>query len=74
MDMTVLNTLGMRSPQAILKLAVKAVEMRAGETLEVWGDSPTFERDVRTWCNRLGKDFLSAGPRGMTGRRVQILF
>lgn len=39
----------------MLKLAVKAPQMQSGQSLEIIGDCPTFEHDVRTWCQRVGK-------------------
>jgi TusA-related sulfurtransferase len=69
-----LNTLGLRSPLPILEIAVKAADMEPGEILEVLGDCSTFERDVRTWCEKLGKIFLSVTDNGTKGKRIQIQF
>jgi tRNA 2-thiouridine synthesizing protein A len=55
MEMQVLNTLGLKCPQPVLKIAIQARKIRPGNILEVLADCPTFERDVRTWCERLGK-------------------
>jgi tRNA 2-thiouridine synthesizing protein A len=55
MAIETLDMLGMKCPQPVLKIAVKAPDMEPGEILEVLGDCPTFERDVRVWCERLGK-------------------
>jgi tRNA 2-thiouridine synthesizing protein A len=59
MAVTVLDMLGMKCPQPVLKMAVKAPDMRPGDILEVLGDCPTFEKDMRTWCERLRKVLLS---------------
>ncbi|MFH0774878.1 MAG: sulfurtransferase TusA family protein [bacterium] len=40
----------MRCPQPILKITVKSPDMTPGDILEVLGDCPTFEKDVRVWC------------------------
>lgn len=69
-----LDTLGMKCPQPVLKLAVKAPEMVPGDILEILGDCPTFERDVRTWCDRLGKILLSVQEEGESRKRIQIQF
>ena len=53
-----LNTLGLKCPQPVLKIAVIAPGMKQGDILEVLGDCSTFEKDIRTWCERLGKTFL----------------
>lgn len=74
MDIQVLDMLGMKCPQPVLKIAVKAPEMTSGEILEVLGDCPTFERDVRAFCQRLGKVLLSVRDEGDGKKRIQIQF
>jgi tRNA 2-thiouridine synthesizing protein A len=73
MAVQVLDTLGMKCPQPVLKIAVAAPNMGDGDILEVLGDCPTFEKDVRTWCERLGKVFLSVKEEAES-RRIQIQF
>ena len=70
----VLDTVGQKCPQPVLKIAVKAPDMNPGDILEVLGDCPTFEKDVRTWCERLGKVFLSIRDEGGDTKRIQIQF
>jgi tRNA 2-thiouridine synthesizing protein A len=70
----VLDTLGMKCPQPVLKLAVRAPDMKPGDILEVLGDCPTFERDMRTWCERLKKVVLSIKDEGKNKKRIQIQF
>ncbi|MBT3259593.1 MAG: sulfurtransferase TusA family protein [Deltaproteobacteria bacterium] len=74
MDIEILDMLGMKCPQPVLKIAVKAPDMNADDILEVLGDCPTFERDVRVWCERLGKTFLSIRDEGSGRKRIQIRF
>jgi tRNA 2-thiouridine synthesizing protein A len=74
MTVEVLDTLGLKCPQPVLKIAVKAPDMKPGEILEVLGDCPTFEKDVRIWCDRLGKIFLSVKDNGAYQKRIQIQF
>jgi tRNA 2-thiouridine synthesizing protein A len=74
MAVEILDTLGLKCPQPVLKIAVKAPDMKAGDVLEVLGDCPTFEKDVRTWCERLGKVFLSMSEEGGDRKRIQIQF
>ena len=69
-----LDTLGMKCPQPVLKIAVMAPDMKPGDVLEVLGDCPTFERDVLTWCKRLEKDVLSVKDEGQEKKRIQIQF
>jgi len=40
--------------------------------LEVLADCPTFERDVRTWCERLGKTLLSVHEEEGYRKTIQI--
>jgi tRNA 2-thiouridine synthesizing protein A len=74
MAVEVLDTLGVKCPQPVLKIAVKAPSMKPGDILEVLGDCPTFERDIRAWCQRLGKVMLSVKEEGVTAKRIQIQF
>ena len=71
----VLDTRGLRCPMPVLRIAVKAVDMNSGDLLEVWGDCPTLERDMRTWCERLGRGrVLAVNDIGDNERRIQIQF
>ncbi len=74
MALEVLDTLGQKCPQPVLKIAVKAPDMKPGDILEILGDCPTFEKDVRTLCERLGKVFLSVQDNGANEKRIQIQF
>ena len=74
MALEVLDTLGQKCPQPVLKIAVKAPDMKHGDILEVLGDCPTFEKVVRTWCERLGKVFLSVQDNGANEKTIQIQF
>jgi tRNA 2-thiouridine synthesizing protein A len=65
-----LNTAGMRCPEPILKIATKVVEMKPEDILEVTGDCPTFEDDVRDWCKRLRKKIIAV--RNEKGLRKKI--
>jgi tRNA 2-thiouridine synthesizing protein A len=74
MAVHVLDTLGLKCPQPVLKIAVRAPNMDPGDILEVLGDCPTFEKDVRTWCERLGKVFLSIKNESENKKAIQIQF
>ncbi len=74
MAVEVLDTLGLRCPQPVLKIAVKAPDMEPGDILEVLGDCHTFEQDVRIWCERLGKVVLSVKDDGTHKKTIQIQF
>lgn len=74
MTVQIVDTLGKKCPQPVLKLAVQAPDMEPADILGVLGDRPTFERDVRTWCERLGKLILSAQDQGAGKKKIQIQF
>ena len=68
-----LDTLGLRCPQPVLKIAAKMPEMKKGDMLEVVGDCQTFEEDIRKWCERMKKTLLAVTQDG-TAKTVQIQF
>jgi tRNA 2-thiouridine synthesizing protein A len=69
-----LDTTGLKCPQPVLKIAAKAPDMNAGDILEVIGDCPTFEKDIKTWCDRMNKPLLWIKDEGESKKRVQIQF
>jgi len=48
--------------------------MGQGDLIDILGDCPTFEKDIRTWCDRLGKVLLSVNDEGAGKKRIQIQF
>jgi TusA-related sulfurtransferase len=74
MAVRVLDTNGLKCPQPVLKIAVMVPDMKEGDILEVLGDCPTFEKDVRTWCERLGRVILSVKYEGGKKKGIQIQF
>ena len=74
MTVEVMDAVGLKCPQPVLKLAVKAPDMGPGSVLDIIGDCPTFENDVRTWCERLGKTILFVKDEGEGKKRIQIQF
>ena len=65
---------GLRCPQPIMKIAVAAPELNPGDVLEVSADCPTFEKDIRLWCERMQKILMWVKDEGGTKRRCQIQF
>jgi tRNA 2-thiouridine synthesizing protein A len=53
------TTLGMRCPQPILLLAHHVRGKPAGTLVEITGDCPTFEKDVRGWADRERRTVLA---------------
>ena len=71
MSTKVIDAKGLRCPQPILKAMEASHAMAKGDMLEVIADCPTFESDMRSWCQRTQKSLLAVRPEG-TAKRVQI--
>jgi tRNA 2-thiouridine synthesizing protein A len=74
MAVQIINAVGLKCPQPILKIAAKSPDMVPGDILEVTADCPTFEKDVRAWCDRLKRVLLSIKDEGGGKIKVQIQF
>jgi tRNA 2-thiouridine synthesizing protein A len=74
MAIKILDNLGLECPQPVLKIAAKSSDMKPGYLLEMIGDYPTFEKDIRAWCQRLNKLVLSFKSEGNGKLRCQIQF
>ena len=59
-----LDALGLKCPQPILEVAVKAKSLQAGDMLEVLADCPTFPSDIEKWCSDMGKVLVSCVDQG----------
>lgn len=55
---------GLRCPLPILKLSSLYPQFKEGEIIEVAGDCPTFEKDIKAWCTKLGKTILNIEKSG----------
>jgi len=74
MAMHTLDALGLKCPQPILKIAVKAKEIEPGDMLEVLADCPSFPKDIDAWCTRMGKTLLVCADEGDGKFKAQIQF
>jgi len=54
-----------------MKMMNISMEMKPGEILEVIADCPTFETDVRKFCQVMGKALLFVKVEG-NSKRVQV--
>ena len=70
----ILDTSGLKCPEPVLKIAMKATELKEGEILEVIADCPTFEKDVKRWCGRLKKTILFIQDIGDGKMKCHIQF
>ena len=55
----IIDAVGLRCPQPILKLTIAMPDMKPGDVVELRADCDTFEQDVRSWCERLNKPLLA---------------
>ena len=74
MTIQTLDTRRLKTPSHLVKIAKKAAHMKPGNILEAWGDCPSFEKDVRTWCEGTGRVFLSIDSDGEGAKIIQIQF
>jgi tRNA 2-thiouridine synthesizing protein A len=69
-----LDTTGLKCPEPVLRLAVKSVEMKPGDILDIVGDCPTFARDIDAWCTRMQKTLLFTTDHENGKVKCQIRF
>lgn len=69
-----LDTLGLKCPQPILKIAIKAKTLEPGDLLEIRADCPSFPDDVKAWCQRTGNTLLLCADHPEGGFSAQIQF
>ncbi|HHW20454.1 MAG TPA: sulfurtransferase TusA family protein [Thermodesulfovibrio thiophilus] len=50
---------GLRCPLPILKLSSLYSQLKQGEVIDIVSDCPTFEKDIKAWCLKLGKTILN---------------
>jgi TusA-related sulfurtransferase len=74
MAKVILDTIGMSCPQVISKIALKALDMKPGDILEVLGDGPCFEDDIRILCKRTRRNFHPIKHEDHHEKRIQIQF
>jgi tRNA 2-thiouridine synthesizing protein A len=69
-----LDTLGLKCPQPILKVAIKARELQPGDILEVSADCHSFPGDIKAWCTKTNKTLLVCADEGGGKFKAQIQF
>lgn len=74
MNTHILDTSGLKCPEPVLKIAMKATDMKEGDILEVIADCPTFTKDVKLWCRRIHKTLLFIQNVGDGKKKCQIQF
>ncbi len=66
------DALGLKCPEPVLKIVAKLSELKEGDILEVKADCPTFACDVQLFCNRLQKRLLFIRTNGNGKMKCQI--
>lgn len=74
MALHILDVLGLKCPQPILKLAVMAKEIQPGDTVEVLADCESFPKDIVAWCGKTKKTLLFCVDEGGGKHKAQIQF
>jgi len=69
-----LDTLGLKCPQPILKVAIMAKSIQPGDLLEVMADCESFPVDIKKWCASTGHTLLFCGDEGGGKHKAQIQF
>jgi tRNA 2-thiouridine synthesizing protein A len=69
-----LDALGLKCPQPVLKVAVQAKQLQAGDMLEVLADCPSFPVDIKAWCDKTGRTLLVCADEGGGKFKAQIQF
>jgi tRNA 2-thiouridine synthesizing protein A len=67
-----LDAKGLACPQPALKMTIESLSMKPGDILEAVADCPTFEADVRGWCQRSKKALLWFKTEPDGGKRCQV--
>ena len=64
METVQIDAKGLRCPQPVLKLAMAIAGKPKGTLVEIAADCPTFEKDVRGWCEKKKLAVLSVRDEG----------
>jgi tRNA 2-thiouridine synthesizing protein A len=59
-----LDCRGLKCPQPVLKVAIRAASADPGTTLEVQADCESFSQDIEKWCSDSGRVLMSVVDRG----------
>jgi tRNA 2-thiouridine synthesizing protein A len=71
MAVKVIDARGLKCPQPQLKMSLESHNLQKGDILECIADCPTFEADVKGWCDRTRKSLIMVRAEG-TAKRCQV--
>jgi len=63
---------GLRCPGPTLRLTSTCLAIPPGDIIDVVADCPSFEKDVKVWCERMKKTLLWIKDEGNNIKRAQI--
>lgn len=69
-----LDTLGLKCPQPILKVAILVPQMNPGDILEVLADCESFPKDIKAWAEKTEKTLLFCNTDADGKHTAQIQF
>jgi TusA-related sulfurtransferase len=73
MRVQTIDTVGMEGHRSAFLADLAAPGMKPGDIIEIWGDSPTFENELRLWCKWSRKTVLSVEHESLkTKIRIQF--
>lgn len=72
MPNTLIDAKGLRCPQPTLKLTAVSAALKAGDIVEIVADCPTFEADLKSWCQRMKKVLITIKDEGNGSKRAQV--
>jgi tRNA 2-thiouridine synthesizing protein A len=69
-----LDARGMKCPLPVLKMTGIVIknEVKAGDVLAVTADCPTFEKDVRDWCQKMKRVLIVIKDLGNNTKRAEV--
>lgn len=67
-----IDSKGLACPQPALNMTIEALSMKKGDILESVANCPTFEADVRGWCERSKKTLLWFKTEDDGSKRCQV--
>ena len=68
----IVDALGLKCPQPILKVATKIRQMQPGDTLEILADCESFPNDIRAWATKTGNALLFCTDEGGGKYKAQV--
>jgi tRNA 2-thiouridine synthesizing protein A len=65
---------GLKCPIPVLKMTnlVMAKKINVGDTMVVTADCPTFEKDVRQWCQTMKKTLIVLRDEGNNVKHAEV--